>query len=103
MNDRTVYQSISRKHLVTTAPEATVFQAACVMSRVQEMRGGRDNDPEFGSRMRGEGIFADLLAQRFAKACQRLDLNNTGRRQLQQLDCSQFKVPGLAVQGTLFG
>ena len=35
MNDRTVYQSISRKHLVTTAPEATVFQAACVMTRSQ--------------------------------------------------------------------
>lgn len=79
------------------------LKAAHVMSRVQEMRGGRDNDPEFGSRMRGEGIFADLLAQRFAKACRRLDLNNTGRRQLQQLDCLQFKVPGLAVQGTLFG
>ncbi len=35
MNDRTVYQSISRKHLITTVPDATVFQAACVMTRSQ--------------------------------------------------------------------
>ena len=35
MNDRTVYQSISRKHLITTASDATVFQAACVMTRSQ--------------------------------------------------------------------
>ncbi|MEO8384635.1 MAG: CBS domain-containing protein [Betaproteobacteria bacterium] len=33
MNDRTVYQSSSRMHLITTAPDATVFQAACVMTR----------------------------------------------------------------------
>ncbi len=92
-------KDIFRDWLLTHFP----LKAAHVMSRVQEMRGGRDNDPEFGSRMRGEGIFSDLLAQRFKKACQRLDLNNSGRRDLQRLDCSQFKVPGQAVQGTLFG
>jgi len=59
------------------------------MSRVQEMRGGRDNDPAFDSRMKGEGIFADLLAQRYKKACQRLDLSSTGRREFQRLDCSR--------------
>ena len=78
------------------------LKAAHVMSRVQEMRGGRDNDPQFGSRMTGEGIFADLLAQRFAKACHRLDLNNRGRRDMRRLDTSQFAIPGQSVQGTLF-
>ena len=77
------------------------LKAAHVMSRVQEMRGGRDNDPNFGSRMVGEGIFARLLAQRFDKVCQRLDLNNAGRRQLQRLDTSKFAVPGRPVQGQL--
>ena len=79
------------------------LKAAHVMSRIQAMRGGRDNDPNFGSRMTGEGILAKLLAQRFAKACQRMDLNNRSRRELQRLDISRFAVPGQPVQGTLFG
>jgi CBS domain-containing protein len=33
MTDRTVFQSISRSHLVTTTPQSTVYQAACVMTR----------------------------------------------------------------------
>ena len=43
-----------------------------VMARLQEMRGGRDNDPRFGSRLTGSGVWADLIAQRFAKARARL-------------------------------
>ncbi len=78
------------------------LKAEHVMSRVQEMRGGRDNDPNFGTRMAGQGIFAELLRQRFAKACTRFDLNNQGRRQIQRLDTSQFAVPGKPVQGALF-
>ena len=77
------------------------LKAAHVMSRVQEMRGGRDNDPNFGSRMVGEGILARLLEQRFAKACKRLDLNNTGTRRVQRLDTSKFAVPGRPIQGQL--
>jgi DNA repair photolyase len=46
-------------------------RAAHVMSIIQSMRGGRDNDPRFGSRMRGEGPFAQLLRQRFQLACTR--------------------------------
>ena len=38
------------------------------------MRGGKDNDSRFGKRMTGEGIFAELIRQRFAKACARLGL-----------------------------
>ena len=64
-------------------------RAARVMARVREMRGGRDYDARFGSRMRGEGVWADLLAQRFQKTCARLGLN----RQRIELDLTQFRAP----------
>jgi len=74
------------------------LKAKHVMSRVRAMRGGRDNDPRFGSRMTGEGELARLLEQRFAKACARLGYN-TGRRGA-ALDTAQFQVP--RVQLSLF-
>lgn len=78
------------------------LKATHVMARVQAMHHGNDYDPTFGTRMTGQGIFAELLKQRFAKACARLDLNNAGRRQIQRLDASHFCVPGRAVQRALF-
>jgi DNA repair photolyase len=45
--------------------------AAHVMSRVADLRGGRDNDPRFGARMSGQGTFAALLRQRFEVAARR--------------------------------
>jgi DNA repair photolyase len=66
------------------------LRAAHVMSLVQQVRGGRDNDPAFGSRMRGEGQFADLIARRFALACKRLGLNED--RTL-RLDTTRFRPP----------
>jgi DNA repair photolyase len=39
-----------------------------VMHIVQDMRGGRDNDPAFGSRMRGTGVWAELTRTRFKRA-----------------------------------
>ncbi len=50
------------------------MRAEHVMSLVQQMRGGKDNDSRFGKRMTGEGIFAELIRQRFVKACARLGL-----------------------------
>lgn len=50
-------------------------RAAHVMNRVREMHGGRDYDPEFGRRMTGQGLWADLLARRFALAARRLGLD----------------------------
>jgi DNA repair photolyase len=76
------------------------LKANHVMSRVHEMRGGRDNDPAFGSRMRGSGELADLLAQRFHIACKRLGFN--GERRNRALDVTQFRVPGRAAQMPLF-
>jgi len=46
-------------------------RAARVMHIIQSLRGGRDNDPGYFSRMRGEGVWADLLHSRFAKAMKR--------------------------------
>jgi DNA repair photolyase len=64
-------------------------RAAKVMGRVRDLHGGRDYDPEFGKRMRGEGIWADLMAQRFAKAVARLGLNT----QMPPLRCDLFCPP----------
>lgn len=74
------------------------LKADHVMSRVRAMRGGRTYDATFGKRMRGEGLFADLLAQRFAKACDRLGLN----RERRSLDTTRFRPPGPAGQLDLF-
>jgi DNA repair photolyase len=60
-----------------------------VMARVRELRGGRDNDPRFGSRQRGEGAFAELFRKRFTVACRRQGLN----REHVQLDTSRFAPP----------
>ncbi len=57
-------------------------RAAHVMSVINDLRGGRDNDPRFGTRMRGTGPFAELLRSRFRIACQRLKLNVTRREPL---------------------
>jgi DNA repair photolyase len=69
------------------------LRAAHVMSVIQQMRGGEDNDARFGVRMKGEGIFAELIAQRFTKACARLGFNE--RRY--DLDASRFRVPQRAL------
>ncbi len=52
-------------------------RAAKVMAQIQALRGGRDNDPAFHSRMKGAGIWAQLLRTRFRLACRKLGLNET--------------------------
>lgn len=63
-------------------------RAAHAMSLVQQMRGGKDYDSAYGTRMRGEGPFADLIAMRFAKAYKRI-----GYGRLPPLDSSKFLPP----------
>jgi DNA repair photolyase len=46
-------------------------RAAKVMATIQSIRGGRDNDPDFFTRMRGSGPWAELLRTRFDIACRR--------------------------------
>ena len=48
-------------------------KAEHVMHRIRDSRGGKDYDAEFGVRMRGTGIFADLIMQRFRVAYKRLN------------------------------
>jgi len=73
-------------------------RAAHVMSLVQQMRGGKDYQAEFGTRMTGTGVFAQLIAQRFRKARARL-----GYGRFAELDASRFVAPRkVTPQGELF-
>ena len=64
-------------------------RAARVVARVREMHGGRDYDPEWGRRMKGQGTHAALLAHRFEVACKRLGL----KRNLPPLRTDLFRLP----------
>ena len=74
------------------------LKAEHVMSRLREMRGGRENDPEFASRFRGNGLFADLLEQRFRIACERMGFN----REDSSPNTGLFKPPARNGQMNLF-
>jgi DNA repair photolyase len=75
-------------------------RAEHVLSLVRQMRGGRDNDPRFGKRMRGEGEFAELIRQRFARATRRLGL---ARNRDLALSTALFRAPRpTSPQGELF-
>jgi len=67
-------------------------RAQRVMNRVREMRGGKDYDSDFGKRMTGDGVWADLIRQRFTKTVERLGLGKLGSR-FDRLDTSQFRRP----------
>jgi DNA repair photolyase len=62
-------KDLFREWLAEHFPE----RAAHVMSIVRSMRGERDNDPDFGTRMHALGPVAQLIRQRFKLACRRLD------------------------------
>lgn len=67
------------------------LRKAHVLQLLRDMRQGRVNDPRFGSRMRGTGPLAQLLHQRFDRACRKFSLNSekgTG------LDTTAFRRPG---------
>ena len=66
------------------------LRASHVLARIHELRGGRDNDPRFGIRHRGQGVFAELFARRFEVACRRLGLNQGAPT---PLDTSAFVPP----------
>ena len=66
-------------------------RAERVMNRIRDMRGGKDYDAEFGSRMHGEGLWADLFRQRFRKTVVRLGLDRNSR--FHTLDDSRFRKP----------
>ena len=69
-------------------------RAEHVISIVRDMRGGRDNDPRFGTRMSGTGNYAALIEKRFELACRRFGLNGHGSgRKSPELDCGRFRPP----------
>ena len=70
-------------------------RAAKVMAQVQAIRGGRDNDPRFGHRMKGEGVWADLIRTRFRIACERAGLN----KQRAELRTDLFRPPSGSQMG----
>jgi DNA repair photolyase len=79
-------------------------RAEHVISIVRQVRGGRENDPRFGSRMSGSGNFADLIQRRFEIACGRLGLNSEENHMASRggLDCTRFRPPSPAGQLKLF-
>jgi DNA repair photolyase len=75
-----------------------------VMSLIRQSRGGRENDPNFGSRMSGSGNFVQLIEQRFELACRRLKLNSEENHMASRggLECSLFRPPSASGQIPLF-
>ncbi len=69
------------------------LRARHVMSRVRQIRGGKENDSAFGRRHRGQGLYADLLRQRFERACRRYGLNRSRRPPLKT---TLFRPPAIA-------
>ena len=64
-------------------------RAGKVMSIVRSIRSGRDNDPNFFTRLKPSGVWADLLRARFRLACKRAGLSKAHF----ELDCTQFRAP----------
>ena len=75
-----------------------------VISIIRQSRGGRENDPNFGSRMTGSGNFVELIGKRFDLACRRLGLNSEENHMASRkdLDCSLFRPPLAGGQMRLF-
>ena len=74
-------------------------RAAKVMHTIQSIRSGRDNDPGFSSRMKPEGVWADLVRARFRNACRRAGIDQPKLK----LDSTHFRPPRLDGQMTMFG
>lgn len=64
-------------------------RAGKVISIVRSIRGGKDNDPGFFSRLRPSGVWADLFRARFRLACKRANLGSDKF----ELDTTRFRPP----------
>jgi DNA repair photolyase len=73
-------------------------RAARILARIHDMRGGKDYDADFATRMKGSGPWAQLIGQRFQKAAQRLGFN----RERVALRTEAFRRPAAPGQGSLF-
>lgn len=76
-------------------------RAEHVMNRIRDLRGGKDYDARFFHRMKGQGVFGELIRQRFQVACRRFGL---AQREQPELRTDLFRVPPRpGTQGSLFG
>jgi len=71
------------------------LRAERIMARIRDLRGGRENDPNFGARMEGTGEYAALIRRRFERACRKFGLNSGERT---GLDTAAFRVPDQPTQ-----
>jgi DNA repair photolyase len=60
-----------------------------ILGRIRSIRNGKLNDSRFGSRMRGEGIFAEQIHQMFRVASRKVGLGNEGP----ELSVAAFRRP----------
>ncbi|MEL7197285.1 MAG: PA0069 family radical SAM protein [Pseudomonadota bacterium] len=77
-------------------------RAGKVMSIVRSIRSGKDNDPNFFTRMRPKGVWADLFRARFAVACRKAGIGLGKNAMRFELDCSGFRPPEVGGQMRLF-
>jgi len=73
-------------------------RAGRIMARIHDMRGGRDYDSDFATRMKGSGPWAELARQRFTRATRRLGFN----AKRMEFDTGAFRPPSVGGQGALF-
>ncbi len=73
------------------------LRAEHVMNRMRDLHGGKEYDSTFGTRQRGTGVYAQLIARRFEVARERL-----GFPGLSPLDATRFQPPGRRPQLDLF-
>lgn len=64
------------------------LRAQRILGRLRDSHGGREYNAQFGARMRGRGLYADLIAARFRRARQKL-----GYAPMPELDCAAFRPP----------
>lgn len=88
-------KELFRDWLATHRP----VQQERIMAAIQAARGGQDNDARFGARMRGEGVMAELLRQRFQLACRQHGLQRAERGRLRH---DLFRAPSVSGQFALF-
>jgi DNA repair photolyase len=67
-------------------------RAQRVLNRMKDMHAGKEYDSDFSKRMSGEGVWADLIRQRFTKAVKRLGLDGFNGR-FSKMDGAQFRRP----------
>ncbi len=66
-----------------------------IMGRIRAVRNGKLNDPRFGSRMRGEGIFAEQISKMFHIARRKVGIPDDGP----ELSTAAFRRPGGSQMG----